>query len=163
MQRFNPDRLTHVDESGQPSMVDVAGKSVSFRTATAVAEVVLPEHVAETLRTAGYVTPKGAVLSVARLAGVMGAKQTSSLIPLCHPLMIEGCDVSVTSAGNSLHVECKVSCTGKTGVEMEALTGATIAALTIYDMCKAMSHDIILHEVRLVSKRGGRSDVGDRT
>ena len=155
-----PTQLSHVDDEQQPRMVDVGAKAVTRRTAQARARVTFPADVARRLHDAGYVTPKGAVLTVAQIAGVMGAKATPQLIPLCHPLSIDKCDVSIRMEGVDALIECTVSCSGRTGVEMEALTGASVAALTIYDMCKAMSHDIVIGDVRLVSKTGGKQDFG---
>jgi cyclic pyranopterin phosphate synthase len=154
--------LSHVDEAQQPRMVDVGAKAVSHRTASARARVIFPPEVAAALHIAGYVTPKGAVLTVAHIAGVMGAKATSQLIPLCHPLSLDKCDIAISMQGVEALIDCTVSCRGSTGVEMEALTGASIAALTIYDMCKAMSHDIVIAEVRLLTKTGGKSDLDFR-
>ena len=152
--------LSHVDEEQQPRMVDVGAKPATRRTAVARAMVTFPAEVAEQLHRAGYVTPKGAVLTVANIAGVMGAKATAQLIPLCHPLSLDRCDVAIHMDGQIATIDCTVSCRGSTGVEMEALTGASIAALTVYDMCKAMSHDIVIGEIRLVRKSGGKHDVG---
>ena len=152
--------LSHVDEEQQPRMVDVGAKPATRRTASARATVTFPDEVAAQLHAAGYVTPKGAVLTVANIAGVMGAKATAQLIPLCHPLSLDRCDVAIHMDGQIATIDCTVSCRGSTGVEMEALTGASIAALTIYDMCKAMSHDIVIGEIRLVRKSGGKHDVG---
>jgi cyclic pyranopterin monophosphate synthase len=153
-----PDQLSHVDDQQQPRMVDVGAKAVTRRTAQARARVSFPAEVARRLREAGYVTPKGAVLTVAQIAGVMGAKATPQLIPLCHPLSIDKCDIAIRMQGDEAVIDCTVSCNGKTGVEMEALTGASVAALTIYDMCKAMSHDMVIGEIRLISKTGGKQD-----
>ena len=155
----DPMKLSHVDESQQPSMVDVGAKPVTHRTAQARARVTFPTDVADALHAAGYVTPKGAVFTVAHIAGVMGAKATSQLIPLCHPLSIDKCDIAIHMDGCDALIDCTVSCRGSTGVEMEALTGASIAALTIYDMCKAMSHDIVIGEIRLLKKGGGKQDI----
>lgn len=153
-------KLTHVDPDGQPGMVDVGDKQVSRRVACAQARVALPAQVAAALRDSGHETAKGPVLTTARIAGVMGVKATPSLIPLCHPLAIERCRFDITMVGDEIVIECEVACHGRTGVEMEALTGASVAALTVYDMCKALSHDIVIREVRLLSKSGGRHDVG---
>jgi len=155
-----PTTLSHVDEQQQPRMVDVGAKAVTRRTARARARVTFPADVAQRLHEAGYVTPKGAVLTVAQIAGVMGAKATPQLIPLCHPLGIDKCDIDIRMEGVDAWIDCTVACAGRTGVEMEALTGASIAALTIYDMCKAMSHDIVIGEIRLVAKTGGKHDIG---
>ena len=139
-------------------MVDVGAKPATRRTALARAKVTFPAEVAEQLRTAGYVTPKGAVLTVANIAGVMGAKATAQLIPLCHPLSLDRCDIAIRMDGQVATIDCTVACRGSTGVEMEALTGASIAALAIYDMCKALSHDIVIGEIRLLEKTGGKHD-----
>jgi cyclic pyranopterin phosphate synthase len=158
-----PAKLSHVDEAQQPRMVDVGAKPVTQRTAQARARLTFPAEVAQALRAAGYVTPKGAVLTVAQIAGVMGAKATPQLIPLCHPLSLDRCDIAIHMERNDALIDCTVSCRGSTGVEMEALTGASIAALTIYDMCKAMSHDMVIGDIRLVKKTGGKHDVGTDT
>ncbi|QDH17338.1 cyclic pyranopterin monophosphate synthase MoaC [Swingsia samuiensis] len=151
--------LTHVDERGEePRMVDVSHKNITERIAHAQGRVVFPEDVAQTLSDAGFMTKKGAVLTVAQIAGVMGVKATSQLIPLCHPLMLNGCKVEITMQGNEAVIDCRVSCQGKTGVEMEALTGVSVAALTLYDMCKALSHDIVIRDIRLIGKAGGKRD-----
>ena len=155
-----PAKLSHVDEAQQPRMVDVGAKPVTHRTAKARARVTFPAEVAQALHAAGYVTSKGAVLTVAQIAGVMGAKATPQLIPLCHPLSLDRCDITIHMEHNDALIDCVVSCRGSTGVEMEALTGASIAALTIYDMCKAMSHDMVIGDIRLVMKTGGKHDVG---
>jgi cyclic pyranopterin phosphate synthase len=141
-------------------MVDVSDKAVTKRTATAQARVRFPAEVAEALRSQQFNTPKGPVFQTAIIAGTMAAKRTHDLIPFCHPLGIEKCNVSIEMEGDDAIVRCTVSVHHKTGVEMEALTGASVAALTIYDMCKALSHDIVIAETRLIEKRGGKSDVG---
>jgi cyclic pyranopterin phosphate synthase len=150
--------LTHVDAANRPTMVDVGDKQVTTRTAVARAVVVFPPDVivrsGETLR-----TKKGPVFDTAIIAGVMAAKRTHELIPFCHPLPLEDCKITVEwGAQNEVVVECAVRATHKTGVEMEALTGATTAALTVYDMCKALSHGIAIREIALVSKTGGKRD-----
>jgi cyclic pyranopterin phosphate synthase len=150
--------LSHVDSSGAPAMVDVGAKSATRRTAHAVATVVLPRELARLLSDGEIQSAKGPVFQTASLAGVMGAKRTADLIPLCHPLRIDDVNVSIEMRGEEAEVHCRVSATDRTGVEMEALTGASIAALTIYDMCKAVSHGIRIREVRLLEKTGGKSD-----
>jgi cyclic pyranopterin monophosphate synthase len=151
--------LTHVDAQGRPGMVDVSDKSATRRTATAEARVSFPAAVARTLAGNGFRTPKGAVFDTAIVAGVMAAKRTHDLIPFCHPLGIENCRIEIEMSGeDTAVVRCSVSVHHKTGVEMEALVGASIAALTIYDMCKALSHDIVITGTRLIEKRGGKSD-----
>jgi cyclic pyranopterin phosphate synthase len=151
--------LTHIDDTLNPGMVDVAAKAITQRTAHARATVVFPETAYAALAAAGFENKKGPVFTTAILAGVMAAKATSTLIPLCHPIALENCKLTVTEAPpDRLVVDCRVSATHKTGVEMEALTGASVAALTIYDMCKALSHGIVIEQVHLVSKTGGKSD-----
>lgn len=152
-------RLTHLDAHSRPTMVDVGAKAVTHRIAEAEARVRLPALVARALQRTGHRTKKGPVFDTAILAGVMAAKRTSELIPFCHPLALEQCQLDIrlqpAKSGALVIVRCRVEVHHKTGVEMEALTGATIAALTIYDMCKALSHDIRIERVRLVSKSGG--------
>ncbi len=152
--------LSHVDAEGRPTMVDVSGKVVSLRTAVAESRVRFPPEVARTLRDAGFATKKGPVFHTAIVAGVMAAKRTHELIPFCHPLGLERCDVTIEmNTEDEAVVRCTVSVHHRTGVEMEALTGASIAALTIYDMCKALSHDIVIAATRLLEKQGGKRDV----
>jgi cyclic pyranopterin phosphate synthase len=152
-------KLSHVDSDGRPTMVDVSGKQVTLRSATAAATVRLPASVADALRAQGFSTAKGPVFQTAIIAGTMAAKRTHELIPFCHPLGLEKCRVDVScDAGSDVHIRCTVSVHGRTGVEMEALTGASVAALTVYDMCKALSHGIVVADIRLVEKTGGKSD-----
>ena len=152
--------FTHVDERRQPAMVDVGGKAVTHRRAVAEARVRFPPEVAEALRDSGFETSKGPVFQTAIIAGTMAAKRTHELIPFCHPLGLDNCRVEIDMDGrNEAVVRCSVSVHHRTGVEMEALTGASIAALTIYDMCKALSHEIVIAELRLVEKHGGKRDV----
>jgi cyclic pyranopterin phosphate synthase len=151
--------LTHVDAQGHPTMVDVSAKAVTLRTAVAESRVRFPAAVARALRDAGFATRKGPVFHTAIVAGVMGAKRTHELIPFCHPLGLERCDVVIDMHDDEAVVRCTVALHHKTGVEMEALTGASIAALTIYDMCKALSHEIVIAETRLIEKQGGKRDV----
>jgi len=140
-------------------MVNVGNKEATHRIACAQAIVRLPEPVARAVRKGDIAGPKGPILQTARLAGIMAAKQTSSLIPLCHPLALEDCRIEIRfPKRNELHIECTVETHHKTGVEMEALTGASVAALTVYDMCKALSHRIVIREIRLLKKTGGRHD-----
>ncbi|MBP6106837.1 MAG: cyclic pyranopterin monophosphate synthase MoaC [Steroidobacteraceae bacterium] len=151
--------LTHVDAQGSPTMVDVGAKAVTLRTAVAESRVRFPAAVARTLRDAGFATRKGPVFHTAIVAGVMAAKRTHELIPFCHPLALERCDVVIDMHDDDAVVRCTVSLHHRTGVEMEALTGASIAALTIYDMCKALSHEIVIADTRLMEKHGGKRDV----
>jgi len=149
--------LTHLDDEQRPRMVDVGDKAVTKRTAMAQTRVLFPAAVAAALRANGLQSPKGPVFTTAIIAGVMGAKRTHELLPFCHPLGLENCAVAIALEGDSAVIRCTVSVHHKTGVEMEALTGASIAALTIYDMCKALSHDIVICDTRLMSKDGGKS------
>lgn len=156
--------LSHIDKNNQPRMVDVGAKAITRRTAHAMALVQLPPPLAQLLEGAEIVGPKGPIFQTASLAGVMAAKRTSELIPLCHPLPMEDCRVNLqprdVAADGSVEIEvhCRVAVTAKTGAEMEALTGATVAALTLYDMGKAVTKDIVIRETRLISKTGGKSD-----
>jgi cyclic pyranopterin monophosphate synthase len=150
--------LSHIDSDSRPTMVDVSDKTASKRTAVAEARVALPAAVAKALAERDYRSAKGPVLDTAIIAGVMAAKRTHELIPFCHPLGIENCKIAIEIEGRHAIIRCSVSVHHKTGVEMEALTGASIAALTIYDMCKALSHDIVIEGLRLISKTGGKSD-----
>lgn len=138
-------------------MVDVGDKSVTKRTAVAAARVRFPSQVAQLLREQQFTTSKGPVFHTAIIAGTLAAKRTHELIPFCHPLGIENCKVEIDMQDDDAVVRCTVSVHHKTGVEMEALTGASIAALTIYDMCKALSHDIVIVDTRLLEKHGGKS------
>ncbi len=158
------DKLSHLDEKGQPLMVDVGDKKITSRVAHARTIVLLPSHIVDLLEDGDINTKKGPVFQTAILAGIMGVKKTSDLIPLCHPLSINKCSVDI-SINEKRHViiDCIAKVDGKTGVEMEALTGASIAALTIYDMCKAMSHDIVIKQTELISKTGGKSDYSKKT
>jgi cyclic pyranopterin monophosphate synthase len=153
-------RLTHLDARARPTMVDVGAKPVTHRIAEAEARVRVPAIVARALQRTGHRTKKGPVFDTAILAGVMAAKRTADLIPFCHPLALEQCQIDIKlERGKSgvalVIVRCRVEVHHKTGVEMEALTGATIAALTVYDMCKALSHEIRIERVQLLSKSGG--------
>lgn len=152
--------LTHLDAKGQPAMVNVGEKPVTRRTAHAVAIVSLPPALAALLKDGEIHTKKGPIFHAAVLAGVMGAKRTSELIPLCHPLPLDDCQIEIRpdSAHREVAIHCRVLTHARTGVEMEALTGATVAALTLYDMGKAVSHGITIREVRLLEKTGGKSD-----
>jgi cyclic pyranopterin monophosphate synthase len=150
--------FSHLDENSNPSMVDVSEKMVTKRTAMAQSIVVLNDEIMSKMVNGDIQTKKGAVFQTAIIAGTMGAKRTSDLIPLCHPLGLDSCKFEIKSIGNEVVIICICSLSAKTGVEMEALTGASIAALTIYDMCKVFSHDIVIKETKLLSKTGGKSD-----
>jgi cyclic pyranopterin monophosphate synthase len=149
------DRLTHVDESGAARMVDVSGKDVTAREATASGRVLVSEAVVALLRGEGV--PKGDALAVARLAGIMGAKQTPALIPLCHPLAISGVTVDLAVADDAVEISATVRTTDRTGVEMEALTAVAVAALTVIDMVKAVDKGAVVTDVRIERKTGGKS------
>jgi cyclic pyranopterin phosphate synthase len=159
-QRMKNDKtLSHLDSKGNPTMVNVGEKPVTHRLARARAVVELGEEILSRLQQGELQTKKGAVFQTAILAGIMAAKKTGDLIPLCHPLGLEDCQISITPISKSdIAIECTAELHGKTGVEMEALTGATLAALTIYDMCKALSHSIVIKEIKLIEKRGGKSN-----
>jgi len=153
--------LSHLNEDNQPRMVDVGHKNITTRTATAEALVRFPDGILESLTAAGpeRMAPKGPVFQTAILAGIQAAKQTSSLIPLCHVIPLDKCDIAIQVVGQEIiQIQCTVRASHKTGVEMEALTGATVAALTVYDMCKALSHAIEIQSVKLLKKTGGKSD-----
>ncbi|NYZ64005.1 cyclic pyranopterin monophosphate synthase MoaC [Luteimonas deserti] len=153
--------LTHLDAQGQPTMVDVSAKPVTARAASAECRVRFPAAVAAQLHRSGLRSAKGGIVDTAIIAGTMAVKRTHELIPFCHPLPIDGVRIAIAwHAERELRIECTVRTTHRTGVEMEALTGATVAALTVYDMCKALSHAIVLGPARLVGKRGGKRDVG---
>jgi cyclic pyranopterin phosphate synthase len=149
--------FSHLDADRRPTMVDVSDKTATKRTAVAEARVHFPAAVAAALRESGLRSSKGPIFDTAIVAGVMGAKRTHELIPFCHPLGIESCLIGIELEGDSAVIRCTVSVHHKTGVEMEALTGASVAALTVYDMCKALSHDIVISDVKLLEKEGGKS------
>ena len=152
-------KLTHIDSEGNPSMVDVGGKQASVRQAQARTIVQLPPEVMQQVKDQDIYTKKGSVFHTAIIAGTMGAKKTSDLIPLCHPLSLDSCKFDIRiQEPNQVVIDCFVRIEGKTGVEMEALTGATVAALTIYDMCKGLSQDIVIQETKLMRKTGGKTD-----
>jgi len=161
MKRAKP-RLTHFDPAGKPAMVDVSSKPVTAREATAECRVRFPADVAKALRESGLRSAKGGIVETAVIAGTMAVKRTHELIPFCHPLPIDGCRIAIEWRDDiSLSIACTVRTTHRTGVEMEALTGATVAALTVYDMCKALSHRIVIGPARLLGKRGGKRDFGE--
>ncbi|PZQ19712.1 MAG: cyclic pyranopterin monophosphate synthase MoaC [Rhodanobacter denitrificans] len=151
--------LTHVDADGRPTMVDVGEKPTTRRSAVAEARVQFPPEVAAQLRESGLRSAKGPVVDTAIIAGTMAVKRTHELIPFCHPLPVERCRISAQfGEGDVLVIRCEVAVAHKTGVEMEALTGASVAALTVYDMCKALSHAIRIDGIRLIEKTGGKRD-----
>ena len=151
--------LTHVDADGQPTMVDVSEKTATAREATAITRILLPEAVLAQLDAGDIKTKKGPVLATAIIAGTMAVKRTFELIPFCHPIPIDSIKFGSRFEGPVLELSCTVRNFAKTGIEMEAPTGVSVAALTVYDMCKALSHDIVIAETRLTHKSGGKSDV----
>ncbi len=150
--------LNHIDRNHNPIMVDVSAKDVTDRFAQAHAVVRLPAEVLTLARDGEIFGKKGPVLQTARIAGIMAAKKTSALIPFCHPLGLEDCRLEARIVDDQILLEASVRANGKTGVEMEALTAVSVAALTIYDMCKAVSHHIVIGEIKLLEKTGGKSD-----
>ncbi len=151
--------FSHLNKSGDPTMVDVSVKNVTVRTATAQTIVVLDNEIVARLENDEIHTKKGPVFQTAILAGIMAAKKTSELIPLCHPIGLDKCTVDIRiNEQKEVEILCTAKVASKTGVEMEALTGASVAALTIYDMCKGFSHNIVIKETKLMEKKGGRSD-----
>lgn len=156
---MNEHTFSHIGDSGNVTMVDVGGKQPMLRTATAQSIVSVPRVVLDQLENSDLQTKKGPVFQTAIIAGIMAAKKTGDLIPLCHPLGMDNCNITIDiNNKNEIVIECTTSITAKTGVEMEALVGASLAALTIYDMCKALSHDIIIKETKLLCKTGGKRD-----
>jgi cyclic pyranopterin monophosphate synthase len=152
--------LSHVGPDRRPRMVDVGAKAVTARSATAVAIVRFPADVADALRRQDMRGKKGPIIDTAIIAGTLAVKRTHELIPFCHPLAIERCAFTLEfSSACELAIRCEVAVTHKTGVEMEALTGAAVAALTVYDMCKALSHEIVIADLRLLEKSGGKREV----
>lgn len=147
--------FTHFNEQGRAKMVDVGEKPPTRRTATAAARVLVSRETFDLIRSGGM--KKGDVLTVAQVAGVMGAKRTPELIPMCHPILMDGIDLKLhlDEERCSVEIEATVSCGGRTGVEMEALTAASTAALTVYDMCKAVQRDMLITDIRLLKKSGG--------
>jgi cyclic pyranopterin phosphate synthase len=152
--------LTHLDDQDQPRMVDVSQKMVTARSATAHGRVVFPSEAWTHLSENGFTTKKGSIITVAIVAGTQAVKRTADWIPFCHPLPIDGCQIEIKPLAEerTLEVICTVKTTHRTGVEMEALTGVSAAALTIYDMTKALSHEIIIKDVQLFAKSGGKRD-----
>lgn len=151
-------KLSHISAKGQPQMVDVSDKAITKRIAKAQAVVSVGKEILALLRNDELHTKKGPVFQTAIIAGVMGAKKTSELIPMCHPLGLEDCQVHIAIQNQKIIIDTTCTISSKTGVEMEALTAASVAALTVYDMCKALSHDIVIEEIKLMEKHGGKSD-----
>lgn len=154
--------FTHLDAQRRPGMVDVGAKSVTDRVAIAEVTVRFPSDVAARLLADGLRAPKGPIIDTAIIAGTMAVKRTHELIPFCHPLPVERCRFGADFVNaTDLQIRCEVGVSHRTGVEMEALTGASVAALTVYDMCKALSHAIVITDLRLTDKQGGRRDIVD--
>ena len=152
--------FTHINKKNQPKMVNVSDKAVTKRTATAKASMFLGAEIVAHFTNDDLITKKGPVFQTAIIAGIQAVKKTSELIPMCHPLLINGVDIDIDIVdAENIEVFCTVTIEGKTGVEMEALTGANIACLTIYDMCKAISQKMVIREVMLIEKTGGKSDI----
>lgn len=152
-------KLSHIDSQGNPQMVNISEKKAIHRKAHAQSLMYLPKEILDLLQNNEIYTKKGAVFQTAVIAGVMGAKKTSELIPFCHPLGLDDCQINITiNELKQVVIDCRVELTAKTGVEMEALTGVTIAALTVYDMCKALSQDIQILSSQLMEKTGGKKD-----
>lgn len=152
--------LTHIDADGRPRMVEVGAKPVTRREAVAEVRVRFPIDVAKALRAQDLRSAKGPIIDTAIIAGTLAVKRTHELIPFCHPLVIENCRIEIDFVTRTdLAIRCTVAITHKTGVEMEALTGASVAALTVYDMCKALSHEIVIDDLHLVEKSGGKRRV----
>lgn len=149
--------FSHFNEDGRATMVDVGGKNVTERVAVAVGRILVNEQCFEMIKTGGH--KKGDVLGTAQIAGIMAAKKTPDIIPMCHPIMITGANIrfNLNEEDLAVEIEATVKCSGVTGVEMEALTAASAAALTIYDMCKAVQKDMVIDRIHLVSKSGGKS------
>ena len=155
-------KLTHIDKKNLPMMVDVSEKQITKRTAIAEAKISLPPEVQNSIQNGDLVTAKGPVFHTAIIAGTQAVKKTAELIPFCHTLPIENCKITINVTDSQLSLTCEVTTTAKTGVEMEALTGVTVAALTIYDMCKALSHDMQITDIKLIAKSGGKHDMDKR-
>lgn len=152
--------FSHLNYKNNPKMVDVSEKKITKRVAIAEATMFLGNEVISHFTNDELITKKGPVFQTAIIAGIQGVKKTSELIPMCHPLLINGVDIDIDIVDQeNIKVVCKVTITGKTGVEMEALTGANISCLTIYDMCKSISQEIMIKEVKLLEKTGGKSDI----
>ena len=153
-------KLSHINKQGNAEMVDVSEKEITSRTAIASGRIIFPAEVFKQLQKEDFLSKKGSITQTAIIAGIQAVKKTSDLIPLCHPLRLSKINIDIQPGENSLDIECLVKCNERTGVEMEALTGVSTAALTIYDMTKALSHDLEISEIKLNKKTGGKSDFG---
>jgi len=153
--------LNHIDKKNRPTMVDISSKKTTKRSATATAKIIFPEAVKDCFKDGDLQTKKGPVIDTAIIAGTMAVKKTHDLIPFCHPLNINACHISIEPDDNQdFIITCEVDIEHKTGVEMEALTGVSVAALTVYDMCKSLSHEIVISDISLQRKTGGKTDLG---
>ena len=153
------DKFSHINKKNQPKMVNVGDKNVTKRKAIAKTTMFLGKEIISLFNDKELTTKKGPVFQTAIIAGIQAVKKTSELIPMCHPLLINGVDIDIEIVDNeNIEIVCEVEIDGKTGVEMEALTGASVASLTVYDMCKAISQKMVIKEVKLVKKTGGKSD-----
>jgi len=151
-------QFTHISKDGNPQMVNVSEKKITLRRAQAQAIIDVGDEILNLIQNNEIITKKGPVFQTAIIAGVMGSKKTSDLIPFCHPLGLEDCQVKISVVNRKIVINTEAVVSAKTGVEMEALTAASIAALTVYDMCKALSHNIVIEEIKLMSKSGGKKD-----
>ena len=152
--------FSHLNKKGNPKMVNVSDKKITKRTAIAKASMFLGATIISHFKNEELITKKGPVFQTAIIAGIQGVKKTSELIPMCHPLLINGVDIDIQIVDSeNIEVLCEVSIEGRTGVEMEALTGVNITCLTIYDMCKSIHQKMVIKEVKLVEKTGGKSDI----
>jgi cyclic pyranopterin phosphate synthase len=150
----------HINDDNQPKMVDIGDKNITKRTAIARTKMFLGKEIISLFKNDELITKKGPVFQTAIIAGIQAVKKTADLIPMCHPLLIDAVDINIKIIDlEHIEINCKVNITGKTGVEMEALTGANITALTIYDMCKSISQKMIIKDLRLIKKTGGKSDL----
>ncbi len=152
------EKLSHLDDSGNAAMVDVSHKTITARTAVAAGRVVFPAKVFDILADQDFLGKKGSIIQTAVIAGIQAVKKTADLIPLCHQINLSKVDIDIRPKERSLEIRCSVKCNERTGVEMEALTGVSVSALTIYDMCKALSHDIRITDIQLEQKTGGKND-----
>ncbi len=157
---YKMNKFSHINKDNHPKMVDVSDKAVTKRTAIAKTEMFLGKEIISHFKNNELTTKKGPVFQTAIIAGIQAVKKTAELIPMCHPLLINGVDINIKILDSeNIEITCKVTITGKTGVEMEALTGVSIAALTVYDMCKSISQKMVIKATKLIKKTGGKSDV----
>ena len=151
-------KLSHLDKDGMPGMVDVSNKATTSRVAKASGRIVIGEEIMKILAVDGFNTKKGSIAQIAVIAGTMAVKNTYNTIPLCHQIPISSCKINITPEDNGFLIDCSVKTNSQTGVEMEALHGVSTAALTIYDMCKALTHEMVISDIRLDKKTGGKND-----